>query len=1158
MRLKRIELAGFKSFVDPTKIEIGEGITSIVGPNGSGKSNIVDALRWVLGEHSAKQLRGGVMDDLIFQGSDSRSPVAMCDVELTFAVQPGQLPSPYHEMDEIRIRRRMHRESGSDAFINGKMVRLKDIIDLFLDTGISTRAYAIIEQGSIARMLTAKPEERRELLEEAAGVVKYRHRRREAERKMKDTRQNLERVTDLLEEVATQCRSLKQQASRAERFKTMQDEFKDLQAISFGIRYRQAEAQLSEVRRELDEARTGEAGLASAHAQIERDLADARQATIRHEEGVQALQDRLRQGEQERARWQQELERLAGERRLLAERRGMLEQRIAEAGERLTQLGQEEEELAAKLAEQDDAALKSRLAQAQQALEVARTHYAEQSLQRDTLLSDYERIRHAFEDAGQRRQQTETAITRLQERQQRLQEQMDRTREQAQQADAAHAEAKAAIDAVSSRVQKSEQALQQAQQALDASRTEREASSQALGEHESTVRELSGRCQELRAQLSGQEVPDDLRELIRSKGGIWIDEKLQVPEGLELAVAAALRGRAADARMPTNPDMAAWREALDKASDAPIALYTDKAGGAEAAPNSLAAALHLAAEHPLHQLFATVSLVDDILAGAPEGRCVVNRAGWRREADGWLVPPAGNQTARRLTLTRQLHDAETRLQAETAALETARARFEAAEQALTERQLAWQQCHLQTTEDQSARHDRQAAAQRLQTEAETIRERLARLQAEQQEMGEELDHWQQQLAGQSTLDRRELDVARESLDKQSESMKQAEHAMSEAREDVAAAEQAMALFSQAQQALLRERERLQAEQARLSRQSEEDNERMIRTGEELAQSEHHADLDRHLAEAVAQVDGMHRELSELRQHGHALQQSAHEQEQAERQARQRLQEGATRRQEMDVRIAADEARLQDLADEIGQRCHTSTAELLQRLQGMDEPPDPEVVLRQARDMEERLERFGPVNLLAIEEYEQAAERERFLSEQARDLEASLETLTETIARIDRTTRQRFKEVFEQTNALFQQTFPRLFGGGRAELRLDADDVLTAGVEVIAQPPGKRLQDVSLLSGGEKALTAVALVFSIFRIKPAPFCILDEVDAPMDDANVGRFGEMVRELTEDVQFLAITHNKITMQLADRLIGVSMPEPGVSRIVGVEMDAPGSPA
>jgi chromosome segregation protein len=1152
MRLKRIELAGFKSFVDPTKIEIGEGITSIVGPNGSGKSNIVDALRWVLGEHSAKQLRGGVMDDLIFQGSDSRSPVAMCDVELTFAVKPGQLPSPYHEMDEIRIRRRMHRESGSDAFINGKMVRLKDIVDLFLDTGISTRAYAIIEQGAIARMITAKAEERRELLEEAAGVVKYRHRRREAERKMKDTRQNLERVTDLLEEVATQCRSLKQQASRAERFKTMQDEFKDLQALSFGFRYQQAQAQLSGRRRELDEAKTAEAELASRHAQIEHTLADARQGSIRHEEQVQDLQDRLRLAEQARARWQQETERLAGERRLLSERKAMLEQRVAEAGERLATLAREEVELAGRLAEQNDEALKSRLAEGQQTLETARNHYAEQSRQRDELLSAYEGIRHAFEDAGHRKEQIRASLARLQERQQRLNEQAARTEDEHRQADAAHAEAKGAIDALAQRLEQAEQALTGAQQALDASREEREAASLALNAGESRVRELSGQSQELRAQLSGQDVPAALRGLIRDQGGLWVDEQLQVPEGLEPAVAAALRGRAADARMPPDAGPDAWREAMAQAADAPIALYTGQAAPSAAVAESLSTLLQLDAGHPLYRMFAAVVLVDDIM-DAPAGVCAVSRAGWRREADGWLVPPAGNQTARRLAMKRQLREAEARLQDETLTLDKARARFDAAEQTLTAQQITWQQRHLETTEAQSALHNGQAAEQRLRAGAETLRERLERLGHEQQELGEELAQWQGQLDGQATLDRSELDGAREALDRQSESMKQAEQAMGQAREGVAAAEQALALFNQSQQSLLRERERLQGEQARLHKQSEEDRQRMVRTEAELSQSESHDELDRQLAQAAADVDRMHAELSELRQQGHALQQGAHEQEQTERKARQQWQEGISRRQEVAVRIAADEARLQDLGEEIAQRCHLSVEALSARIDGMDETPDPETVLARARDMEERLERFGPVNLLAIEEYEQAAERERFLSEQGKDLEASLETLGETIARIDRTTRQRFRDVFEQTNVLFQQTFPRLFGGGRAELRLDSDDVLTAGVEVIAQPPGKRLQDVSLLSGGEKALTAVALVFSIFRIKPAPFCILDEVDAPMDDANVGRFGEMVRELTEHVQFLAITHNKITMQLADRLIGVSMPEPGVSRIVGVEMDA-----
>jgi len=312
------------------------------------------------------------------------------------------------------------------------------------------------------------------------------------------------------------------------------------------------------------------------------------------------------------------------------------------------------------------------------------------------------------------------------------------------------------------------------------------------------------------------------------------------------------------------------------------------------------------------------------------------------------------------------------------------------------------------------------------------------------------------------------------------------------------------------------------------------------------------ELDQQLARAVGSVEKAHQALNEVRTRGHMLQQSQHESERGERQVRQHLQLAAEHRQSIEVQQAQDETRLQDLETEIQNRCQSTAADLLQRIDMTDEELDVEAIMQRAGELEERLGRFGPVNLLAIEEFDQASEREGFLAGQVSDLEASLTTLADTIARIDRTTRQRFKEVFEQTNVYFKQTFPQLFGGGRAELRLDSDDVLTAGVEVIAQPPGKRLQDVTLLSGGEKALTAVALVFSIFKIKPAPFCVLDEVDAPLDDANVARFADMVRELADRVQFLSISHNKITMQKADRLIGVSMPEPGVSKIVAVDLE------
>ncbi|MDX8406835.1 MAG: AAA family ATPase, partial [Mariprofundaceae bacterium] len=389
MRLKRLELAGFKSFVDATKIELGEGVTAIVGPNGSGKSNIIDALRWVLGEHSAKHLRGGVMDDLIFQGSDTRPPVAVCDVELTFSVEPGALPSPYHEMDEIRIRRRMTREGGSDAFINGKMVRLKDVVDLFLDTGISTRAYAIVEQGSIARMVTAKPEERRTIFEEAAGVMKYRSRRREAERRMKDTQQNLERAVDLLEEVRSQCRSLKQQASRAERFRKMQDEFSRMQSVSLGLRYRSMQEKFSTTEARLQEARKAEDAAQAALNAAEKQVVEARDELGAHEAEAQKVQDRLRQAEQQRAGLQQQAERQAGERRLLAERKIALQQRLEEADKTLQRLAVDIDAAARHLDEQDDVELQAAKRDAEAALDTTERQYRQQVQLRDKKLAAY-------------------------------------------------------------------------------------------------------------------------------------------------------------------------------------------------------------------------------------------------------------------------------------------------------------------------------------------------------------------------------------------------------------------------------------------------------------------------------------------------------------------------------------------------------------------------------------------------------------------------------------------------------------------------------------------------------------------------------------------------------------------------------------------------
>lgn len=1152
MRLKRIELAGFKSFVDPTKIDVGEGITSIVGPNGCGKSNIVDAIRWVLGEHSAKHLRGGVMDDLIFQGSDTRPPVALCDVELTFAVEKGQLASPYHEMDEIRIRRRLTREGGSDGFINGKMVRIKDIVDIFLDTGISTRAYAIVEQGSISRMITAKPEERRSLFEEAAGVMKYRSRRRESELKMNSTRQNLERATDLLEEVRTQCRSLRQQATRAERFKTMQAECEQLQSHSFAIRYRQMSQQIDAIKLQLAEIQKVEAEKSSIHGEAEKQLAKAREALIAHETEAQIKQDELRSAEQHRATLQQQAERMAGERKLLAERKGGLEQRIEESKQRSEQLSAEMKRLKEQMESQDDSRLQQAKVDAQNKLTAAQENFTKARELRDQLLAEYERLRSSFENQEKRRQEAASALERLQARHQAVQQQMEETTSRLKEHDAAIGQSRATVSESEKRVQTATTQLEEAQKRLDRCRAEREAAIAARSESEQQVRTLRGNARELAAQLEHQDVPDRLREQMRSKGAIWVDESLQVPEGLEPAVAAALRGRAADVSLPANPSLAEWQEICTDAKDAPVAMFASGlAEQKKSTAENLATAIGLTQQHPLYNLFSGTLLCDDIFTAKPStSHALVSRDGWRLESDGWLIPPAQSHTARRLTLQREQRECESALKKAEAALEKHELAVTKAETSLAAQQQAWQAQHLAATEAESSLKSHQAELLRYEEAHRAIDSRITHLTQENGEITQDIQHWQTQQQGLTNMDDKDLVEAKSRLDTQVEKQHLAEQQLQHARNELSASEQALALHQQALENLAREHKRIEQECAHLSHRVEQDQAQLEKTKGDIAASAEHTNLDNDLRDAAEKVEAAHQHLNAIRQKGHELQQAAHQCERTEREARNASQQGNEARQKVEIHLATEQTRIQDLEEEITHKFRVRVRDLLASLDEAGDL-DSDDVLKRARELEERLERFGPVNLLAIEEFQQASEREVFLAEQAGDLESSLKTLEETISRIDKTMRQRFIDVFNETNKIFKETFPRLFGGGRAELVLDSDDVLTAGVSVVAQPPGKRLGDITLMSGGEKALTAVALVFSIFQIKPAPFCILDEVDAPLDDANVGRYNDMIKELADKVQFLAISHNKLTMQSADRLIGVSMPEAGVSKIVAVDM-------
>jgi len=1161
MRLKRIELAGFKSFVDPVKIELSDGITAIIGPNGCGKSNIVDAIRWVLGEHSARHLRGGVMDDLIFQGSETRPPVGVCDVEMTFAVPQGKLPSPYHEMEEISIRRRLTREGGSDAFINGKMVRLKDVVDLFLDTGISTRAYAIIEQGSITRMVSAKPEERRAMLEEAAGVMKYRHRRREAERRMQDTQTNLERVMDLLEEVRTQCRSLKAQAGRAARFRKLQDEWQDTQALSMGIRLRQHRRRCEKEAAELKAAVQAEEEVARLHAAGERQVNEAREKLVAHEEVAQGVQDRLRSAEQQRGEMQRQAERLAGERRLLDERRQSTQQRHDESRKRAEQLAAELAALQQRIETQSDAPLSDALEHAGQQTATAQGEHEAARIERDRLLGEFERLRSQHADAALRREQAETNLGRLDERQHLLSGRETEIKAQLAAAGENAAGLSAAVAADEAHVREAVEKLEKAQRELDDIRRQRNALEEELNSRHSEARRLHGDIEALRGRAEAGGIDAEVKRQWREIGAVWVDESLQVAEGLDLAVTAALRGEDGDAQLPGTASLDSLRQALQESSKLPAAFHTGSTQ--HGVTNSVAEALGLDASHPLFAMFAEVLLLNDIGQAAtalneePRARAAVSMDGWRMEAGGWLVPPAHQSAARRLAAQRELHQKTELLKKAEAALAAVEQQFADCEAKLAAQQQSWQQAHLAATEAQSESQSRQAEETRSKAEIESLEAHLQRLQDEYQELMQQRIHLAAQASGEASPDPAQLNQMEQLLAEKNASEQAARQQLDQMRNNRAAAAQALALHRQASESLQRDRDRLQQEADALSTRIGQDEAALLRLAEEIEQAAQHVQMDDALREAAEAVEGMHRELNEVRRQGHDLQQATLETERQEHRLRAQRQDRGNQRQQREVALAAEAARLDDMEQEVLQRCRQTGDTLLAKLeaaqQDMQEPIDEAATLARASELEERMNRFGPVNLLAIDEFEQASEREQFLATQAGDLDSSLNTLNETIARIDRTTRQRFKETFDQANAYFKQTFPRLFGGGRAELRLDSEDLQSAGVEIIAQPPGKRLQAIDLLSGGEKALTAVALVFSIFRIKPAPFCILDEVDAPLDDANVSRFGEMVQEFCKDVQFLNITHNKVSMQMASRIIGVSMPEPGVSRIVGVDLEA-----
>ncbi len=1170
MRITKIKLAGFKSFVDPTTLYLPGNLSGVVGPNGCGKSNIIDAMMWVMGESSAKHLRGDSMADVIFSGSSSRKPVGQATVEIVFDNSDGALGGAYAGFAEISIKRTVARDGVSNYLLNNARCRRKDIIDVFLGTGLGARGgYSVIEQGMISRVIEAKPDELRGFLEEAAGISKYKERRRETETRIRHTNENLARVNDVREELAKQLSHLQRQAKAAEKYQELKNEERHLEAESLTIRWRAlnqareqqqqlmveretaVEAALADVRR----VETAQTELRATQTQA-LDVFNARQSEFyaksaevsRLEQTLQHNEDRRRalEAEQTRARFsleettrlhQEDLGKQAGltyEIETLAPEETTLTAAEDEAAEALRRIEQAAEEWQVEWdSYHRQQAETGRLEHAEQVrLELLQAGFAEAQRRAELL---------AGEQAQLRADNLEQVITVLE-------------------ADLATHEL--AYDTLMGEQQTLRSNLQ-------STRLAQEAQAQTLHRLRSELQQKIGQESSLSALQKAALGRDRaaLNDWLEKNGLAQMDllaGSLRISEGWELAVEVALK-------LPLSTlceERLVERLASVSRADLPVARLGGMERG-QALVNVHGAADTRAAlpprlldrvqcPWPLEPLLAGVYTADDL----PHALAVRAQLFAHESVitpDGiWLGPNwvqlPGRETVEAGVLARQRDLEEvskliTTLRAEVAA---AQATFEAQQRAVTD---AEQQERGVTQSIQTAFSARAQGKNQLEmrlAERTRVHARLQTIANEATQLAEQTAQSESTLTGL----RASVFTLREQL---SELARRGELLNTERREVQAALEAARGGWRTAREA--RHAVALKLEGLRSTHNSLAlaltRNARLV---QELAAR--CADLANVLSAAISPQEDLTVQLNAALGHRLALEEalksSRGELDTCETALRdtdeQHVLAGReiARRQQMLEQVRLEERALQVRSQELEERLTQQGQDLTQVLAQLAEDASEDKWRERLESLATRISRLGPINLAAIDEFAQLSERKTYLDNQCADLTQALATLEDAMHKIDKETRTRFKETFDKVNTGLQALFPVLFGGGHAYLELTGDDLLATGVTVMARPPGKRNSTIHLLSGGEKALTALAFVFSLFELNPAPFCLLDEVDAPLDDANVVRLTAMLKTMSERVQFLFVTHNKITMEIAQQLIGVTMHEPGVSRLVAVNME------
>ena len=1157
MRLKSIKLAGFKSFVDPTNAQFPSNLCAVVGPNGCGKSNIIDAVRWVMGESSAKNLRGESMSDVIFNGSGGRKPVGQASIELVFDNSDGRIVGEYASYNEIAIKRKVTRDGTANYYLNGNKCRRRDITDIFLGTGLGPRSYAIIEQGMISRLIESKPDELRVYIEEAAGISKYKERRRDTESRINRTKENLERLTDIRDELGRQLGRLERQAKAAEKYAEYKKQERQLTVELLALRWRdydqsgqQQKDIIGKLELEHEKLITERSGCDTA---IEKLRADFTQTS----DAFNEIQANFYKIGGEVARLEQAIEHSQQRAQELDKDLQQTEHNFTEAEQHLNTDKQKATGWEAEQSELEPLLVTAQAAEKSSAelLQTAETAMQQWQQSWDEFTQAAADPRQQAEVQQSKIQHVEQILRRLDERRSALATEVSRFQDSpAEQEMAAVQTELTAVQASRADVEKKRQEQSATIQSLREKEKQTAADYNRLRSEQQT---LKGREASLEALQQAAKGDESERKWLADKGLAnkpRLADSVVPAKGWELAVETVLGSYLQAIAVD---DVVASIDLLDDFKKGELLLISKGAGAKNTADKGRLLSELVKAEGVdglLANIYAADNLADALVLQSklsPVESVVTPEGIWL--GDNWLrVARDKDATAGFLQRKQELEQIGKQLSQVNQQIEKTEQLRGDNEKHLKELEQARQQLDGQYSEQQNKYTELRSTLSGFEVQIEQYKARKQRAETELAEVESQAKSEKDNLAeARKTLEQaiEKMDVDTQQREQLVQQRDQFRTALDESRQK---AEQDR---SQRQQLEMRQRslttqlesvregiQRLQVQVERLGERREQ-LKAAFNIKEDPSEN-YKQDLENALASRLAAEE----KLAQARSAVETVEFQMREQEKLRGELDQQVQQAQGKLEQQ--RLSAQE--ITTLSGTIESQISEKQGDLSQLLESLEEDAAIQDWEENLQAIANRVQRLGPINLAAIDEYKLESERKDYLDQQNAELEEALNTLQNAIQKIDRETRTKFKDTFEFVNTHIQELFPKLFGGGHAYLEMVGDDLLDAGVALMARPPGKKNSSIHLLSGGEKALTAIAMVFSIFKLNPAPFCMLDEVDAPLDDANVGRYAAMLKEMSDQVQFIFISHNKISMEAANQLMGVTMHEPGVSRLVTVDVN------